>query len=413
VDEQYTVARTESPLHIKLLDFLVGLTRMLGLPFTHLERDQVLAHAKRRTGLSDWGDESFIDALDRLLATARSVDFTWLARAFTREICVKAVSNRLKARDYLARNPDARSLSLQRPVFILGFPRTGTTLLQNLLCLDPTYRALRFWELTTPVPLHEDPERDRRTRRTIAARLIRMSYLIAPEQRHIHEISADTFEECWPLFVPTFCVLNFDLQSAMTGYGDWLLTADMKRPYREYRSQLQILAHRAPPARYVLKCPEHLWFLDALMEVFPDACIVWTHRDPLASVASYCSLISLNRRMLYGRFEPAEIGAHIADRFRLGVERAMAARAEVSSDRFYDVDFHALVADPGAVVQRIQRHFDLPPVDPERVTRYLATERGDSRGKHRYSADRYGLDPDAVHAQFAPYIEKFGIRTRR
>ena len=129
----------------------------------------------------------------------------------------------------------------------------------------------------------------------------------------VHEIRADSVEECWPLFSPTFAVLNYDLQSGFEDFGRWLLEHDMSGPYREYRRELQLLAHHRSTGNFVLKCPEHLWFLDALFEVFPDACVVWTHRDPLDSVASYSSLMSLNRRMIYGRFDPVEIVTHVVN----------------------------------------------------------------------------------------------------
>ena len=196
------------------------------------------------------------------------------------------------------------------------------------------------------------------------------------------------------------------------------MTHDMTAAYQMYRRQLQILAHRKPEGQFVLKCPEHLWFVDAILETFPDACIVWTHRDPVASVASYSSLIALNHRLWYGRFENAELGASIHTRFLQGVERAMDARERAGEQRahqFFDVDFQELVADPVAMVGRIAEHFDLNYTDgdAEAVRSWLDNDRSDGRGQHLYSPQQFGLDPAAIQRDYARYIERFNIPLRQ
>jgi hypothetical protein len=210
----------------------------------------------------------------------------------------------------------------------------------------------------------------------------------------------------------SFSALNLDISSGLRRYGTWLLDQDMTWPYREYRERLQMLLHRNPARQLVLKCPEHLWFLDSLLEVFPDACIVWTHRAPMACIASYCSMVSLNLRTVFGGYDGAEVGAHITKRFHQGVTRAMAVRDRVGSDRFFDADFAELVADPLAMVERINAHFglDSSPEGRAAMESYMETERKDARGKHRYDAARYGLDPAVIDATFADYRARFGIR---
>ena len=159
----------------------------------------------------------------------------------------------------------------------------------------------------------------------------------------------------------------------------------------------------------------HVPELDALFDVFPDACVVWTHRDPLDSVASYSSLMSLNRRMLYGFFEPEDIGRRIESRFLTGVERAMEVRRKTNREsQFFDVDFASLVRDPKKIVEQICRKFDLPfdDVDRERVEEWLGTRRGDSRGSHIYRAETFGLEPGPLRERFSEYIDRFSITLR-
>ena len=408
----YTVTQLEYTPLFKAIDALLRGLDWLGMPFTQLDADKILREARRSTGLTDWGREDFIEPLRRLLETARGKDLSGIARFSTHQICVKAMQNRLWIEDYVRRHPEVEDIPIERPVFILGFPRTGTTLLQNLMSQTGTLRPLRFWELSSPVPAYEDRERDIRVRKSRASTIVKAAYFVAPEQRHIHQLGVETAEECWPLFFNAFQVMNYDLTADFRDFGDWMMGRDMVPAYTYYKRQLQILAHHTPTRHFLLKCPEHLWFVDALLKVFPDACVVWTHRDPVASVASYCSLSSLQRRMLYGHIDRPAIGAHIRDRFRIGVERAMTARREIADEsRFFDVDFQQLVTDPIAMVHRIKGHFGIPHADGADATMqaWLDNGRKDKRGQHRYSAEQWGLDQGAIHAEYADYLERFSI----
>lgn len=408
----YTVTQLEYTPFFKAIDAVLrGLDR-LGLPFMKLEAERILQKARRSTGLTDWGNEDFLEPLEQLLEHARARDLTGFARFTTHQICLKAVQNRLWIEDYIRRHPEVEDIPIERPVFILGFPRTGTTLLQNLMSQTETLRPLRFWELSSPVPAHADRERDIALRKKRAATIVKAAYVMAPEQKHIHQIGVGTAEECWPLFFNAFQVMNYDLTAGFREFGDWMMGRDLAPAYRYYKRQLQILAHHSPTRHFLLKCPEHLWFVDSLIKVFPDACVVWTHRDPVASVASYCSLSSLQRRMLYGRIDRPAIGAHVQDRFRIGIERAMVARDAIADEsRFFDVDFNDLVDDPIAMVHRIKDHFGLPHTQgaDAAMQAWLDNGRKDKRGKHRYSADQWGLDANAIHEEYAAYVERFSI----
>lgn len=411
---EVTVSRTRySPL-IRAVDVVCGLAQGVGLPIGDLEVGSILDAARRRTGLSDWGDEAFLEPMHRIVDNCNRAGFSNLGQVVVRQAFITAVANRLRVEEYHRRNPDAADVPIERPVFILGFPRTGTTLLQNLLSIEEGTRALKFWELQTPVPEQEDPEQDRRLRLAKARQTLRAAYLVAPEMDKVHEIGPETSEECWPLFANTFAVLNWDIAAGLVDYGDWLVQQDMTGPYGYYKRQLQVMAHFRPTRQFVLKCPEHLWFVDALLEVFPDAHLVWTHRDPVDVVASYCSLISMNRRMLHGSFDPVEIGDHITGRFAAGVGRAMQARDRHPGLDVYDVGFRSLIKDTPGTVRDIRRRFDLPQGEgaDARIDEWLHNERKDKRGAHKYDAAMYGLTPERVYKSFAAYIERFQVPLR-
>ena len=410
-ENQYTVQRHEYSVLLKVVNQILAWASKIGSSCCDLDQASLLKTAKEKAGLEDWGNNNFLTPMERLLAEADQCRLTHFARTLTRQALLTALDNRLQVQQFLTASPKLRDTKIERPIFVVGFPRTGTTVLQNLLSLPSNRRALQFWEMMKPAPLHEDPIKDRRVRLEKAERTLALAYWVAPEQREVHEIQATTFEECWPLFVNAFSVMNYDLASGLEGYGDWLMGQDMVGPYREYRAQLQILLDREPADQLVLKCPEHLWFLDALLEVFPDACIIWTHRDPIASIASYCSLVSLNRRMLYGQCDPIDLGRHISQRFLTGVQRAMAVRDKVGEERFYDVDFLQLVQNPKQVLERVHGHFGLKqPNDMNaQIDGWLNNKRSDAKGRHRYAAERYGLDAETVHGRYAEYIQRFDI----
>lgn len=416
----YTLQHLRYRPALRALNAAAGLLLRLVPRLGRLERADMLAAARADVGALDLGGDTFVEAMDRILAALRAAPLTALARVVARQTLQKAISNRLRLAAWRAAHPEVDAVPLRAPVFILGFPRTGTTLLQNLLALDPGQRALRFWELQTPAPGHPDPAVDFRQRLRVGEASLAAAYFVAPEMAQIHAVAATSFEECWPLFFNTFHVLNYDLQSGLADYGDWLLDQDLRPAYAEYRRALQTLCHAPrgpgglgpPTERLILKCPEHLWFLDALLDVFPDARIVWTHRDPVDSVASYCSLISLNHRMLYGQVDPVQVGAHIARRFESGVQRAMAVvDRRVGPDQVFHVDFRALRGDPLPTLRALKGWLGQPhdAASEARAAAWLAAERSDKPGQHLYGAEMFGLDPDALRGRFASYIDRFQI----
>ncbi|MEZ4239528.1 MAG: sulfotransferase [Myxococcota bacterium] len=410
-----TVSNLEYTTRLKVANAVARATEVLGFEIGRIDVDSILESAQRHTGLTDWGDDAFLEPMRVVVREVEAKEaFTPLARIILRQSWIRAVCNRLWLRDWVKRHPAVLDRKVEKPIFVLGFPRTGTTVLQNLLAQHPGRRGLPFWEVSVPVPVSADRDEDRDSRRRTAKMMLQAAYQAAPEMAQVHFIDVDTLEECWPLFANAFAVMNWELQSGLEGYGDWLMNHwDMRGPYAEYAQHLQVLSAQNPAEQLVMKCPEHLWFVDALLETFPDACIVWTHRDPYRTVASYCSLMSLQWRTLFGRIDRQEIGEFMSRRLAVGVERAMAARERHDPKRFFDVRFEDLVADPAGVVRRLSEHFDLPvaPDHDAQVAAYLSNKRADERGQHKYDPKLFGLDRGLILERYAPYIERFGIKT--
>lgn len=407
-----TVSTLKYRPRIAAANCVLGGIEAAGFPLGYIDAESIVASARRSTGLHDMGGDEYLPGLNKIVETVRArTTMTPLARVMLRQSFIRAAQNRLLLQEWLRTHPEIREKRIERPIFVLGFPRTGTTLLQNLLAADQGRRALEFWELTIPVPAHDDPERDFRSRKGTVKWIIDAAYQVAPEMAQVHAIETDSLEECWPLFAASFTVMNWDLQSGLEDYGRWLESQDISYAYRKYADFLKVLVDRRPASQLVLKCPEHLWFLDALLEVFPDACIVWTHRDPYDTIASYCSLMSMTWRTLYGVIEPHVIGRYLEQRLHDGITRAMSARTRHDPARFIDVRFADLVRDPLGTAKRVHEHFALPwrPELDQKARDFLDQKRADARGEHKYEGAFYGLDREEVAARFQGYIDTFGV----
>ncbi|MCB0755965.1 MAG: sulfotransferase [Flavobacteriales bacterium] len=394
---------------MRILNALIGLLQPLGITPSAIDPDAIEKKAKRVTGLTDLGNGMHRVGMEALRSSVDNEPMTDFGILSSTGFGVVGLTNRLRMIDHFKKHPEIADVKIEKPVFIVGFPRTGTTLLQNLLHLSEDRRALQFWELTNPIPVSDDPEKDIRRRHRKTKFHLAVANFVVPEMKFIHEVRHDSLEECWSLFIPQFSVQNWEMTNKWPEYGKFMAKHDMRPVYEEYKKYLQVIVDRVPDKKLILKCPDHLWHLDALLDVFPDACIVWTHRDPGRSIPSYCSLASLNWRLLYGEFNPKELGPYIEERFITGIERGIKVREQVGEERFLDVNFKTLLEDPIAAVNRITEYFDLTPINEAKMQAYLDRDRPDNRGKHKYSDGHYGLDSDEIRQRYKDYIARFGI----
>lgn len=382
------------------------------IPAINLSEASILAAAVRKTGLSDWGDESFRTALQVLLASLeQDAHLNFFGRYLMRQTCVQLLVNRLRIQADLHHHPEILHVPIQRPIFILGMPRTGTTLLHNLLAQDPASRWLHLWELLSPSPPPNYHTRNTDPRIQSVEEFVRKYNALAPQLATAHHLNPIGPEECNPLFEHDFASLIFEIRANVTSYAKWMETRDMVPTYQYYRQQLQHLSWQYPGDRWVLKAPAHLLYLEALLKVFPDACIVQTHRDPLKVLPSICSLNAIVRGVYSDRINPTMLGQYWSDRISGGLERAMQVRDRLPSSHFYDVYYHNLTQDPVGTVRQIYNHFgyDFKPQIEENIKTWLADNPQHKHGVHRYSLQQFGIDPEAVNDQFANYRNRFGI----
>jgi hypothetical protein len=397
------------PLAARAANALGALTQRAGIEPFRLSVPALMEAARRETGLRDFGDPGFEAPLHRLLdALETEARPSLTGRVGLRQQLVRNLANRLRIHEALTRHPDIREVPVERPIFILGFPRTGSTLLHRLLAHMPGARVPLFWELLRPAPPPEAARRETDPRIAQAEKAIRGLYFMAPHMPAIHAFGAREPEECLQLLENRFTCASYGFYCRVPAYLQWLSTQDMVPAYRDYRTQLQVLSYRTPGAPWILKWPGHLLNLDALFAVFPDACVVQTHRSLHAVAPSSCSYSATLMRLFSDDVSPAAIGRQWLADSALVLERSLAARARLGEGRFHDVRYADLTGDPLAAVRAVHERFGLPLSDQvEAAVRGRTSEhRADA---HRYSLAQFGLRRDEIDARFSDYHQRFGL----
>jgi hypothetical protein len=400
--------RPRRPAWMRLLNGVGGALRWCGSPWPALRVEGMLAEAERRARLSDWGDQGFREGLETLVGSFEEQGQAHtFGRLFFREYCVRLLINRLRIQDDLTRHPEILGVPIRRPLIITGFPRSGTTLLHRLLSEAPFARPLLFWESLEPSPPPRAETRRTDPRIARARASVRTLNALAPRIAAAHLFEAEAPEECNNLFAHGFRASYLAFLFDVPRYFEWLGEQEWVEPYRYLRRQLQLLSWRCPGDHWVLKAPGHIFVLDVVRTVFPDASIVQTHRDPLQVIPSLCSLASAFRGITAGRVDLRRLGAEVTEAMAVGIDRALGFRAAAGPARVFDVHYPALLADPIGTARAICRHFDYPfdAAAEERLRRWLAANPQHKHGVHRYSLEQFGLDPAAVSARFAKYSE--------
>lgn len=360
----------------------------------------------------DFGDEAFREPLRVLLgALHEEAGLEPIGEWATVTRLIASLNKRRRLSALLRDRPEIREQPIVAPVFVLGFPRTGTTLLHNLLASDARNRAIRLWEMREPFAPDPLPEAWQTTTIAATEQLIAAGYRLSPRLAAIHPLRATWPDECSWLFRNGFASLVFAFAYHVPRYRDWLLARDMRPDYAYFRVQLQAILTQRPGAPLVLKDPCHLWHLDALLDSFPDARIIHLHRRVEDVVASFCSLCHALQEGGARVRAPAEVGEYASAMLERGMQRMLAVRGSLAADqadRIIDVDYRELVADPIAVVAAIYRRFDMTLDEPARAAMQGWLEQGrELSGGHRYSLAGYGLDEVEIRHRFASYTERF------
>ena len=325
---------------------------------------------------------------------------------------VRALKNRLQVVDWRKAHPEIAEEKVERPIFIVGQPRTGTTILFDLLAQDPALRPPLSWEVDAPLPVPqpETYETDPRIAETQAT--LEMSEQIIPGFMSWHPMGAQVGQECVRITASQFCSMIFSVQYRLPTYYKWLLyEADHRQAYRYHRIFLQHL-QSGVSGQWLLKSPAHLWTLDALVETYPDAVIVQTHRDPLKVISSVSALTNHLRRMASDETSIADCAQQSCEEIVVGLQRGMTLREGLPPGQVIDMQFADFMRDPFATIRSLYGRLDreLTPVAEQRMREYLAAHPGDGGGG-RYSWADTGLDAEQLREQVTAYQERYDVPT--
>lgn len=388
--------------------------RRVGIDGPSLELESLVSTSRRRTGLEDFGAWNHEDPLERLLdAYRREARLTTLGRLTVREMLVSLLENLLHIEAERAFDSSIEARPITAPVFIIGLPRTGTTLLHGLMSEDPANRVPLTWEVMFPARqtrLGDDAE----TLRAKTAARLEWANRLAPEFKRIHPIAPDLPQECIAITANVFMSIQFHTTHDVPSYEDWLERDNQRLAYDFHHRFLQHLDAQRPGKRWVLKAPGHLFALDALLERYPDAKIIQTHRDPLRVMASMASHATVLRRAFSDGAEPAEIAADWASRWAGALDRFLSVRDLAPAGQFLDVSYEDIEGAPIATIERIYEFLGWPFGDEARgaMERFLAANPKNKHGVHRYSLSEYGLDRDTEMERFRRYCERFDVRVQ-
>lgn len=365
----------------------------------------LVARARRITGATQDEPIGYLDGLARLCDALESQALlTEAGRSSAQRALVKALVNQIDVERRYRANPGVADIPI-RPVFITGLLRTGTTFLQQLMATHPDVRSPRLWELMAPASPRPPAELVAESEA-----YVREYHRVAPRFEAIHPLDARQPEECHRLTGNTFRDPIYALRYHVPDYAAWLRGQSMVPTYEYHARQLRCLLAREPGNPVLLKGPSHLWYLDALAAVYPDARLIRLHRSPLVALPSVCSLTSVVRSARSDYVDDHEIGRYWleqASRVLNGLHRGQAPTAVAPLDLRYD----DLVADPVGTAERVCDHIGVPFAGraADRITAFVAGQRNRSRGRHEYSAADFGLRPDRLAERFADYIAEFGL----
>jgi Sulfotransferase family len=386
--------------------------RKMGLDRPALTSESVMAAAVRMAGSDDFGAESYREPLDVFISASRQeAELTAFGRFLVGKMLQRALANRLSLQRWATEHPEVRAETIAGPWVIVGLPRTGTSILSILLGLDPRARPLLQWEGAHPIPPVTAAEAGDDPRIAQTARELAGLMKLNPPLRAMHPFGATLAEECVTLFMYDVRTLALETQAHVPSYARWLEQADMAPAYAQHRLALQTLQSRRPTERWVLKTPNHLWHLDALLAEYPDARIIWTHRDPGPVITSLASLANAGQLPQTSRRDPRPAAGEWRRKCRFALGSAMAHDDKAADGWCRHVHYDALMADPVGAVASLYGSFgdEVSEEHARRMTAQLADTPRDAFGRHRYDPADFGWTYADISDEFADYTARYSV----
>ena len=387
---------------------------MLAPRWPSLDPDSIVRAAARKAKSDQFGDKGFLEALPILVdAVEREADLSWIGRVACRQSLTMALESRFALYRHRVNHPEIVDVPIEKPLFIVGFPRTGTTILFNLLAQDPANRAPLGWEIQFPNPPPETATYATDPRIERARKYFGQMDTMAPSLASMHEVGADLPQECMPILAHSMLSPQANVAFNIPSYQDWVDEQDAGPAYAYHRHFLQHLQSRHMKDRWVLKSPVHLATLDALLDEYPDARLIFTHRDPAKTIPSLASLVYTVRGIVTDSVDPKKVGPEQLDWWAKSLDHAMEVREKHAdkADQFMDIQFEEVIADPVAALARAYEHFDIPWSDEvgARMRGFLVDNPRGKHGSHRYELGDFAIELGQIRERFANYCRAYDI----
>ncbi|MDD5329225.1 MAG: sulfotransferase [Sulfuricella sp.] len=404
------------PLPVKLFNLAARARNALGLARIDLSEQALLAEARKQTGLERFGDEGFLPALRVLLDAVESeASLNPFGRYIARARTLGSLRNRLWANACFEAHPEIRQRKIVAPVVIVGPHRSGTTRLQRMLAADARWRYLKTWEGLNPAPRMGWPEAGRAARHEEARKTLEMRHRMYPGASMVHPMDADWPEEEMLLLNHSFCSFSALGLYNIPSYYRWFLDADKTGAYRDMADQLRLISWSSgdpEDQRWILKNPQHMLDLGTLLKTFPDARVVFTHRDPLKTVGSVMSLMwrfAVQHTDMPCRGQIREVWLDFCEQ---AARRCIEARETIPAAQQLDVHYEDMNRDWRAAMRRI---YDFAGMEftagaEDAMDAWLAdSEREARHAGHRYALEEFGTTRDEVEARMKFYRERYAI----
>lgn len=402
-------ARLCSPLLRAVNAFGAGLGA-LGTTLPRLEGQRIVVSAQARAASKREPDAACAEGLERFIGSAESdANLNTFGRLAVQNMLTGALASQFSVQDWHKQYPVLTQENIERPWIIVGLPRTGTSILSILLGLDPLNRPLRQWEARNPIPpaglaeVGEDPRIGELT--SEYAKLRRLNPAIAT----MHPFGSTLAEECTAIFLYSLRTIGMETIAYTPSYGRWLDSADMSPAYDIHRQTLQALQAAQPAGHWVLKSPNHLWCLPALLRAYPDARILWTHRDPSQVLPSLASLNCAMQMQFTRKLNPATVGNYWAEKIETAIQSATDFDAASETSWCMHVQYDDLLADPVHALEKIYSNFGVSMGDlhRQRVSTWLQQRPQHSEGVHRYDPADFGWTNDSLKERFSAYRDRY------
>lgn len=374
-----------------------------------IEIGSLIDQAQQRTGLRDFGDDSYVAPLDRLIKSINDeCQLTELGTVAAPEMLINGLVNLLEVQACYQKNPEIDDVQVIAPVFGLGMPRTGSTALGFIMSLDDNTRVLRDWEANRLCPPPEAATQFSDPRIAACEAGNQALEAMVPELRDMLPRDAQGPTECYYMLSYAFATPAFETFLNVPSYADWAASPafDMEPAYRFHKRAIKLLQWRCPPNRWYLRSPPHLFGVEALLKIYPDARFVMTHRDPVRSVTSMCSLMHRFRSAFVANLDPLAFGPQQMHRWASALERTLAVRDSIGADRFYDISHLRQTQDPAEQLYGLYEYLNWP-FDETLATKVRNWQDENPKGLHHASPDFFGLDAKMINERYQFYTDRF------